>query len=184
MSDIKNLLYDIRIAASPGREDRGMLAALRRGLSEATEHYAWPYLAPYCNLSDPEQRIIWLTIAGAAAILAPAGLVREKSEVGVGNMGATMRELAVGDERKKDEVEKRLATFESRFRRLLTCRTVEELCRHLVGIFRAAAAKNKPVNLVQLYSDLQRWESPQEADVRVEWAQGYWVDTPDTEAQS
>ena len=183
MKNIEHLLKRINDATSPGCEDRGMLAALRRGLSEATEHYAWPYLAPYCNLSDPEQRIVWLTIAGAAAILAPAGLAREKSEVGVGNMGATMRELAVGDERKKDEVEKRLATFESRFRRLLTCRTVEELCRHLVGIFRAAAAKNKPVNLVQLYSDLQRWESPQEADVRVEWAQGYWVDTPDTEEQ-
>ena len=179
MSDIKELLNKIRQASDPLRGDRGMLAALRRGLSEATEHYAWPYLAPYCPMSDPKQRVIWLTIAGAAATLAPGGLV-SANEIGVGNMGATMRHLAVGADRK--EVDKRLASFESRFRRLLTCPTVEELCRHLVGVVRAAASKNIPVNLLQLHRDLLDWESRQKRDVRIEWAQGYWVDA-DTEEQ-
>ncbi|MDD4442749.1 MAG: type I-E CRISPR-associated protein Cse2/CasB [Kiritimatiellae bacterium] len=182
MSDIKNLLDKIQQGAHPVHGDRGMLAALRRGLSEATEQYAWPYLASYCAMTDPKQRVIWLTVAGAAATLAPLGLVRD-NEVGVGNMGATLRHLAAGGEHKEKEVDKKLASFENRFRRLLTCQTVEELCRHLVGVVRAAAAKNIPVNLLQLYSDLLAWESRQVPDVRVEWAQGYWVAAPCAEEQ-
>jgi len=177
MNDIDNLLKEIHEAAAPGREDRGMLAALRRGLSEATEQYAWPYIAPHCPMTDPKQRAIWLTVAGAAATLEPLGLA--KSGLGVGNLGATMRHLALGDGKQK--ADDALASFEARFRRLLTCQTVEELCKHLVGVIRAAAAKTKPVDLKKLFWDLQTWEDRNQRDVRVEWAQGYWVDTPVTE---
>jgi CRISPR type I-E-associated protein CasB/Cse2 len=177
MNDIDDLLEKIRQAASPGHEDRGMLAALRRGFSEATEQYAWPYLAPYCKMTDPKQRAIWLTVAAAAATLAPDGL--NQSGFGVGNLGATMRHLALGEDTAKD-VEKKLASFEARFRRLLTCQTVEELCKHLVGVIRAAAAKGKKVNLKQLFWDLQKWENTTEPIKKVEWAQGYWTDTRDT----
>lgn len=180
MNDIDNLLKHIHEAAIPGREDRGMLAALRRGLSEATEQYAWPYIAPYCPMTDPKRRAIWLTVAGAAATLEPLGLA--KSGLGVGNLGATMRHLALGDEHPKNdkETQKTLASFEARFRRLLTCQTVEELCRHLVGVVRAAAAKGKSVDLQQLFGDLQKWENATEPTIKVRWAQGYWVDTPDS----
>lgn len=176
MNDISELLGKIQHAASPGREDRGMLAALRRGFSETTEQYAWPYLAPYCPMTDPKQRAIWLTIAAAKATLAPDGL--DRAGLGVGNLGATMRHLALGDSKKKED--DALASFEARFRRLLTCQTVEELCKHLVGVIRAASAKSKPVDLKGLFWDLQAWEDRSQRDVRVEWAQGYWVSTPDT----
>ena len=176
MNDISELLGKIQHAASPGREDRGMLAALRRGFSEATEQYAWPYLAPYCPMTDPKQRTIWLTVAAAKATLAPDGL--DRAGLGVGNLGATMRHLAIGDGKQK--ADDALASFEARFRRLLTCQTVEELCKHLVGVIRAASAKSKPVDLKKLFWDLQTWEDRSQRDVRVEWAQGYWVSTPDT----
>ncbi len=171
MSKINMLLADIQRAADPARGDRGMLAALRRGLSEATEHYAWPYLAPYCDLADSRERIVWLTIAGAAALLAPAGLIR--SYRGVGNLGATMRHLAIGQDNK--EAEKKLASFENRFRRLLTCRTREELCRHLPSVIRAAVAKELPVDLELLFRDIQKWEHTEEPTVRVQWAKVYWM---------
>ena len=180
MNDISELLEKIQQAASPGHEDRGILAALRRGFSEATEQYAWPYLAPYCPMTDPKQRAIWLTVAAAKATLAPDGL--DRVGLGVGNLGATMRHLALGEEHPKadKETQKKLASFEARFRRLLTCQTVEELCRHLVGVIRAASAKSKPVDLKKLFWDLQKWESTTEPTVKVQWAQGYWVSTPDT----
>jgi CRISPR type I-E-associated protein CasB/Cse2 len=177
MSDIGTLLKTIRHAASPGCEDRGMLAALRRGFSETTEQYAWPYLAPYCTMTDPKQRAIWLTVAAAAATLAPDGL--NQFGFGVGNLGATMRHLALGEDAKKD-IEKKLASFEARFRRLLTCQSVEELCRHLVGVIRTAAAKGKKVDLEQLFWDLQKWEDTTEPTRKVVWAQGYWTDARDT----
>ena len=169
MNDINGLLADIARAASPAHEDRGKLAALRRGCSEATEQYAWPYIAEYCDLTDKRQRVIWLTVAYAAATLATDGLVR----AGAGNIGATMRRLALGDDQPKD-AEKVLASFEARFRRLLTCQTTEELCQHLVSVVRAASAKAKPVDVQQLYWDLQDWEKGIEPSVRVGWARGYW----------
>jgi len=169
MSDINELLADIARAASPAREDRGKLAALRRGCSEATEQYAWPYIAEYCDLTDKRQRVIWLTVAYAAATLTPDGLVC----TGAGNGGATMRRLALGDDHPKD-ADKVLASFEARFRRLLTCQTTEELCQHVVRVVRAASAKGKPVDVRQLFRDLQDWEDRKTRDVRVEWARGYW----------
>ena len=175
MSDIKKLLADIQRAADPVRGDRGMLAALRRGLSEATEHYAWPYLAPCCDLADARERIVWLTIAGAAALLALDGLIR--SYRGVGNLGATMRYLAIGKDNK--EADKKLASFENRFRRLLTCRTREDLCRHLPSVIRAAAAKEVPVDLELLFWDIQKWERTEEPTVRVQWAKVYWMVQPE-----
>lgn len=170
MVQIDVLLKEIQQAAAPGRGDRGKLAALRRGFSEATAHYAWPHIAPRCDITDERQRAIWLCVAAAAATLAPDRLLRDR----VGNMGATMRQLAQGGDGKKVD-DKALNTFEANFRRLLTCPTTEDLCRHLPRVIRAAAAKGKPVDVRMLYHDLQDWECRTNRDVRVEWARGYWV---------
>ena len=170
MNEIKELLRQISAAASPGREDRGMLAALRRGIGKATEHHAWPHLAPCCNLSDPKQRAIWLAVAAAAATLAPDGLAH--SGRGVGNFGVTLRKLAFDSTGEKGE--KALASFEARFRRLLTCQTTEEICRHVSGVIRAASAKGVPVDVEQLFWDLQKWERTEEPTTKVRWAQTYW----------
>ncbi len=166
---IDRLLKEIQQAALQG--DRGKLAALRRGFSDATEQYAWPHIAPHCDITCPRERAIWLTVAGAAATLAPKGLMNSN----VGNMGATMRRLALGDEKKQKEQEKILNSFEARFRRLLTCQTTEEICRHLVRVIRAAEAKEKPVDVRKLFWDLNDWQDRARRDVRVEWAQGYWA---------
>ncbi len=169
---IDRLLEEIQAAAHPSHGDRGKLAALRRGFSERTAHYAWPHIAPYCDMTDVRQRAIWLTAAASAALLAPERLMRSN----VGNMGATMRALALGgDTGREASVEKALHSFEARFRRLLTCQTTEELCSHLAGVVRAALAKEKPLDVKKMFWDLQSWEQRDSRDVRVEWAQGYWV---------
>lgn len=173
MSDTKKYSIDSfldEIRAAVARNDRGKLAALRRGFSETTEHYAWPYIAPYCEITDPRQRAIWLTVAGAAALLEPKGFLSSN----VGNMGATMRDIALGLEKGK-KPDKALNSFEARFRRLLTCQTTEEICRHLIRAIRAAEAKEIRVDVVKLFWDLQDWENHAKRDVRVEWAQGYWA---------
>jgi CRISPR type I-E-associated protein CasB/Cse2 len=166
---IDRLLDEICTAAHPSHGDRGKLAALRRGFSAATAHYAWPHIAPRCDMTDTRQRAIWLTVAAAAAMLAPKNLMRPN----VGNMGATMRLLALGEGSKR--ADEALHSFEARFRRLLTCQATEELCHHLAQVVRAAEAKEKPVDVKKLFWDLQAWEKRDVRDVRIEWAQGYWV---------
>lgn len=154
-----------RLTGCAARDDRGTLADLRHGFSAATEHRAWPHLAAWgVDLCNDRERRIWLTIA--------AGFATLKSTRRRGNLGATMRRIAVGGGRAGDDV---LRSFEGRFRRLLTCATPEELCIRLPAVIRAAARKDVAIDFEQLFWDLERWPiDSRGADVRVEWAQAYW----------
>lgn len=159
---IDRFLHDLSIAVH--RDDRGMLADLRHGVSEATCHRAWPHLTRYCDLRDARARAIWTLIGAGYATLAPDNLARPN----VGNIGATMRHLVLGKDKPDD---KKLASFDGRFRRLLACQTVAELCEHLFSVVRAAKAKGVEVDFRELHKDLMAWESQ---DVRVKWATAYW----------
>jgi CRISPR type I-E-associated protein CasB/Cse2 len=138
------------------KDDRGIMADLRAGFSEATEHRAWPHIAPYCPLKNDFKRRVVQTVA--------AGFATQPECAGKGNLGTTMRAIA-GDT--KDG----LASFEGRFRRLLTCVDTEELCRLVPGIIRTAKAKGVPVNHAQLYGDLCYWNGGR---TKIEWAEAYW----------
>ena len=141
-------------------EDRGALANLRRGFSETTEHRAWPYISAWCDLTNPRERAIWLTIG--------AGFATMEETADAGNLGTTLRAIALGDgTRKADEA---LKSFDGRFRRLLSCHTAEELCVHLPGIIRTSKHKSVAVNFRQLYDDLKYWGGR----AKVRWASQYW----------
>ena len=146
------------------KHDRGALADLRRGFSKTTAHRAWPYLAPWCDLTNDRDRDVWMTIAAGFATL-------EATDGRAGNMGATLRKIAIGD-RKKEKTEA-LRSFDGRFRRLLTCRTAEEVCERLPGVFRTAKAKQKGIGIDcrQLWEDLSGWGE----EAKVRWAKGYWA---------
>lgn len=164
---IIRLLRDIAIAASPKHPDRGMLAALRRGFNDDTQMLAWPYLARYCELTDVRELTVIRFIAATAAMLEEDGLAHG----GVGNLGATMRKLVLGEAGAEKSPAETLASFDGRFRRLLSCRTAEELCQRLVEVVQAASAKGCVVDLEKLYWDIKNWEA---RDIRMEWARGYW----------
>lgn len=156
------------IAAHIGSKERGALADLRRGLSEATEHRAWPHLANAgCNLLDNRERVIWQTVAAGYATL--------ETRTKAGNLGATLHQLALGERAGKQKTEEALKSFAGHFRRLLTCRTGPEVCAHLPGIFRAAKQKQVGIDFRQLYWDLAQWEDVhRQPAVRVAWAAAYW----------
>lgn len=166
---IEQLLGEIAAKANPLHPDNGMLAALRQGLNEDTQMRAWAYLGRYCDLSDARQLMVFRLVAGAAATLQKDGLCRK----GCGNVGATMRQLVTGINGAGVQADKDLASLDARFRRLLNCRTVGELCPRLVEVIRAAAAKGVPVDCAQLYWDLAKWENG--SAIRMEWARGYWA---------
>ena len=144
------------------RQDRGALADLRHGFSEATAHRAWPYVAPYCDLAKARGCVIWLTIAAGAATQKDAGLNVK------GNLGTALR-LIAGDGKnpKPDD----LKSYDARFRRLLTCSSAEDLCKHLPGVLRTAARKGVSVNYERLFWDLCKWHKE---EIGVKWAAEYW----------
>lgn len=144
------------------KEDRGMMADLRRGFSETTENRAWPYVARWCDLTNDRQRIIYQTVAAAYAY---HPVVSEK-----GNMGHVFHDLAGGEGRGEEG----LRTFDGRFRRFLACDSVQEVCQHLPGVIRAVAQKKIPVNYSRLFNDLWYWGER----VKVNWAGAYWGGEP------
>lgn len=143
------------------RQDRGALSNLRRGFSRGTENRCWPYIAPYCDLTRDKERIIWTTIA--------AGFAIHERSLARGNMGVTMRRLAL--EGSTGTREDALNSFDARFRRLLSCQNSKEACERLPGIIRAAKNKgNIPIDFERLFEDLWFWGEK----VKLSWAQTYW----------
>jgi len=144
------------------KDERGMMADLRAGFSEATEYRAWPHIADFCNLENDWSRTIVNTVAAAFA----ANHLNTLN----GNMGHTFRQIAKGDARRTD-VKKALNSYEGRFRRFLTCGDTLEVCRLLPGVIRAAKAKGIAINYRQLYCDLCYWNGGR---AKVQWAAAYW----------
>jgi len=144
------------------RKDRGALADLRHGFSQATAHRAWPYVAKYCDLAEPRNRAIWLTIAAGAATQESAGLSTR------GNIGWSLRRIA-GDGTHSSSGD--LKSYDARFCRLLTCSSATAVCTHLPGILRTAARKGVTVNYEQLFWDLCKWHKE---EIGVQWASHYW----------
>lgn len=137
--------------------DRGIMADLRHGFNPGTQYRAWPHIAPWCDLTNDRDRTIWLTVA--------AGFATQKGSQRAGSLGATMRQIAMGDGPGRDG----LKTFDARFRRLLSCSSAQELCQLLPGILRTAARKGVPVDYSKLYRDLCFWPHS-----KLRWARDYW----------
>jgi CRISPR system Cascade subunit CasB len=150
------------------QQDRGVMANLRRGFSPATEHYAWPHLAQFCPLDDDRQRMIYTVVAACFAF--------HPLDTSEGNLGTTLRSIAHSQAAGEDP----LATYESRFRRLITASTVDEVCQQLRPIVQAAKARMVPINYGRLLDDLLRWDFASR-DVKVQWAAEYFGRPPQEE---
>jgi len=140
------------------KENRGVMADLRHGFSQATEYRAWPHIARWCDLGNDRSRRIMLTVA--------AGFAIHGRSVPSGNLGSVFRKIATGDGRGQEG----LATFDARFRRFLSCSTALEVCDHLPGVLRAVERKGAPVDFARLHRDLTFWGER----TKVEWARDYW----------
>jgi CRISPR type I-E-associated protein CasB/Cse2 len=141
-------------------KDRGALANLRRGFSSGTEDRCWSYIAEYCDLTNDRQRIIWQTIA--------AGFATHEATANCGNLGSTLRGLAL--EGSTGKPEDALKSFDTRFRRLLTCSNATEVCMRLPGLIKAAQRKGFAIDYEMLYADL--WYFGER--VKLRWAASYW----------
>ena len=140
------------------RNDRGKLAALRRGLTDNPRMHvdAWPVVA---SLGGDIAQPVFITVA--------ALFVSHPEEANARNFGETCRRIALGDGRDMPD------SFQSRFRRLLASGDVEDVSGQLRSWIRLAASKSVGVNYESLFADLWNW--PWYADdIRVKWAKSFW----------
>ena len=140
------------------RNDRGKLAALRRGLTDNPRMHvdAWPVVA---NLGGDIGQPVFVAVAALFAC--------HPEESNARSFGETCRRIAQGDGK---EI---IDSFERRFRRLLACGDVADVIGQLRSWVRLAASKGVGVNYESLFADLWYW--PWYADdIRVKWAKSFW----------
>ena len=147
-------------------DDRGKMAALRRGLSEGTQRTAWPVIAS-----------LGMDIGNQAAITV-AGLFATHPVVSnARSLGQTCRFIAVDSGLASDIPE----SFDKRFRRLIACDTVEEVSGQLSAWIRLAKSKGVGVNYAELYNDLYWWSKDADKK-RIRWARDFWSPRRDEDA--
>lgn len=140
------------------REDRGKLAALRRGLTDNPRLHvnAWPVVA---GLGGDIGQPVFVAIAALFASY--------HEESNARNFGETCRRIAQGDDKQIAD------SFERRFRRLLACSDVADVIDQLRSWIRLAASRNVGVNYESLTFDLLLWNKFAD-DIRVRWACAFW----------
>ncbi len=168
--------------------DRGTLADLRKGFSEATETRAWPYIAQYCDLTNERERAILLTLAAGFATLKANDDAPKTTRVDVDdaadetqaskkryeNLGTTFRKIALDGAENADDA---LKTFDVYFRRILVCEEVEDVCARLRSVFLAAKSKGVDVDWSAALNDLIFWNK----ETKTRWAAQYWGSVADPE---
>jgi CRISPR-associated protein Cse2 family len=138
--------------------DRGPLARVRRGLSEATRHEAWPVIGRLfgeLGVGHP----VFETVAGCFAVYP------SENGLAIGNFGETMRDVMGNKMREEKEPH-------TRFRRLLACDSQDEICHHVRHAVRLAKSKDAAINYRQLFVDMWWWND--RPNPKVEWAKDYW----------
>lgn len=148
------------------QQDRGALAALRRGLGEppGTVAEMYRYVVPY--LPDRPSR----ALESACYLIASLFALHPQS-TNMGNLGAHLR--ACDPERKNDDA------LERRFTILLAAHPddLPDLLRQTISFIKS---KEVPVNWNQLFWDLQSWEEKRQDphySVQKQWANAFWART-------
>jgi CRISPR type I-E-associated protein CasB/Cse2 len=139
--------------------DRGKMAALRRGASEATKRQAWPVIA---GLGEDVGNLAACTVGAFFA-------EHPEDENKSWSLGETCRRIALAGVTGYDIPD----SFEKRFLRLLSCDTAEEVAGQLKAWIRFAKARGIRVNYEQMFWDLDGWHRRAD-DIKLQWARGFW----------
>ena len=147
------------------RDNRGALAALRRGLGQppgtAAEQFRYvvPWLASDCSRQEEDA---FYLIAGLFALHPATG--------GSGDIGSSMA-------RARDPLSDN-AAIERRFTALLAAHP-EDLPFYLRQTVSFLRSRDVPVDWNQLLTDLRAWSHP-DRYVQRRWARSYWGSAPES----
>lgn len=141
------------------KENRGALAALRRGLGRppGTAPEMYPYVVPW--LPERASRQVEAVYYLIAALFA-----YHPENASSGNLGDHLRAtIAAGGNEQATE---------RRFVALLQCHP-DDLPAHLRHVISYLKSKEQPVNWQQLFDDLLKWDHPQRF-IQKRWAGSFW----------
>ncbi|NLX43893.1 MAG: type I-E CRISPR-associated protein Cse2/CasB [Chloroflexi bacterium] len=160
-----------RLEDLANREDRGALAALRRGLGQpaGTVSAMYPWVVPWLPENCPPwTEATYYTVASLFALHPSSG--RDA------NLGVSLRRAGGSDSSAGGDAGEgsggAMASVERRLVALLAANSEDlpGLLRQAISLLRS---KEIPVNWHQLFLDLQQWGAPSRRVQRT-WAAGFW----------
>jgi len=145
-------------------EERGALAALRRGLGRApgTAMEMHPYVVPFMRDLNRRQEDAFYIVAALFGLY-PRESWRGSAGEKFSNLGASLKLL---------KKEKDSGGVERRFVALLNCRA-EDLPDHLRQFIGLLKTNDIPIDWVQLLRDVIRWDYDE--NVQRSWARAFWA---------
>jgi len=150
------------------REDRGKLAALRRGLGKppGTVPEMFPLLVPWTHTLPQYQADLYYLVA---ALFASHPMAADE-----GNFGdaCAWTHRKIRADRGMSPADDEVDSLERRFVALLNAHA-DELSEHLRHAVALAAGQEVPINWAQLLSDLRYWDHP-DRFIQRRWANSYW----------
>jgi CRISPR system Cascade subunit CasB len=164
------------LGALVARQDRGALAALRRGLGKPPglapemDRYVVPWLRGDRPWRSDESYYLLASLFAAWH----QGRDAPKIEEGA-TPGRALRRLA-------RRAQQQAPSIERRFTALLACHR-DELFTHLRHVGSLLRAHDEPLDWAQLLTDLDRWDNPSRS-VQRRWARDFWRADPNTSHES
>lgn len=145
-------------------EERGALAALRRGLGRApgAAMEMHPYVVPFTHELSQRQEDAFYILAALFGLY-PRESWRRDEKGKPSNLGASLKLL---------KKEKDSGGVERRFVALLNCRA-EDLPDHLRQFVGLLKTNDTPIDWAQLLRDVIRWDYDE--NVQRNWARGFWA---------
>ncbi|MDD2661109.1 MAG: type I-E CRISPR-associated protein Cse2/CasB [Methylococcales bacterium] len=148
-----------------GKDDRGKMATLRKGLIAHQAQYTWPLLNPFGGVGNQYNARVIQTIAGLFA--------HHPNNTDKGNFGDLCRELLDDDEIKKMK-EGKSGPISKHFQYVLAA-DGEEIFARVSRLVRRAKRDDIPVNYQQLLDDLSSWNSYRKEGIKTRWGLQFWT---------
>lgn len=149
------------------KNDTAFRAVMSRAANPAFESAAWEYLIPYCSIENDFQRIPFALVASAIAGSRPEAN-------GTDDIGTAFRKICRNQDDKDREGK--------RFRRLISCDSVLELCPLLRPILSYLTVNGASLDYTKLLNDLLFWNQK----TKLRWTVNFYQEPmPDeTEVES
>lgn len=138
------------------KKEPAFRSAMRRADNPVTESFAWEHLVTWCDISKDWERLPFALIGSAVANELP-------DSDGKANLGELLRKCCTSDDDR--EREKR------RFRRILSCESIQELCIVLRPILKYLQSNSSvPIGYAGLLTDILYFNER----VKLRWAESFF----------
>ena len=146
------------------QNDRGKMAALRKGLIENQAEATWPLLSRFINFDKPYQIKALQTAAGLFA--------HHSNDMHTGNFGSLCYQLLSDDER--DKIARGESGSITKHFQYALAANGDEIFARVKRLVLRAKRDDIAVNYVQLTDDLLNWNSYKKDRIKLAWGKEFW----------